>query len=396
MLHTFTRRELYDLVWSEPMSKLAKRFKISDTGLAKVCKKAGIPRPPRGYWAKKQSGKNVGRQPMPPRGIGMSDIVEFGGSHSFYGRDREAEILNSNPQESVFEDNLDELTKQVKAKIKRVTVPRDMTKAHWQIRKLLDDDEVIRQEQLSSKYSFSWKVPVFDDPIEKRRLRILNALFLAFARFGAKPSISGNEARDLSVTINDTHVSFELDTTTQKAGKHAHNYISQRGNSKKLRLTAPKGYPSKGNYWCWEDTDDLSLEKQLSEIAVEIVICAERRHRDWSQHQYDWQVKRKSDLIEKLRKRKEEAERQERECQLQLEKERVDRLLGEATALRQAMDIRAYVKAIQELTKSGVGSASIEEVAKWSDWATAQADRIDPVLSGTFLEAIHERDGEEG
>ena len=32
MPHTFTRRELYELVWSEPMQALAKRFAMSDRG----------------------------------------------------------------------------------------------------------------------------------------------------------------------------------------------------------------------------------------------------------------------------------------------------------------------------------------------------------------------------
>jgi hypothetical protein len=54
---TLTRKELYDLVWSEPMMRLARRYGLSDVGLAKICRKCDIPRPPRGYWAKKQVGK---------------------------------------------------------------------------------------------------------------------------------------------------------------------------------------------------------------------------------------------------------------------------------------------------------------------------------------------------
>jgi hypothetical protein len=37
-----TRSELYALVWQEPMTKLAKRFKLSDVGLRKICTKHGI------------------------------------------------------------------------------------------------------------------------------------------------------------------------------------------------------------------------------------------------------------------------------------------------------------------------------------------------------------------
>jgi hypothetical protein len=54
---TVTRKQLYDLVWSEPMRRLAMRYGISDVGLAKICRKHNIPRPPRGYWAQKEFGK---------------------------------------------------------------------------------------------------------------------------------------------------------------------------------------------------------------------------------------------------------------------------------------------------------------------------------------------------
>ena len=34
---TLTRKELYDLVWSEPMMRLARRYGLSGSGLAKIC-----------------------------------------------------------------------------------------------------------------------------------------------------------------------------------------------------------------------------------------------------------------------------------------------------------------------------------------------------------------------
>src|SRR5690242_18844299 len=58
-----SREDLYALVWSEPMSRLSKRFGLSDVGLAKACTRMMIPVPGRGYWAKKE----VGRSPRPTR-----------------------------------------------------------------------------------------------------------------------------------------------------------------------------------------------------------------------------------------------------------------------------------------------------------------------------------------
>lgn len=60
-----TRQELYDLVWTVPGRTLAQRFGISDVGLAKVCKKHAIPRPPRGYWARVQHGQKPRPAPLP-------------------------------------------------------------------------------------------------------------------------------------------------------------------------------------------------------------------------------------------------------------------------------------------------------------------------------------------
>jgi hypothetical protein len=58
-IQRISRRELYDLVWSESITAVAKRFGISDRGLTKVCRRSDIPAPPRGYWAKIAAGADV-------------------------------------------------------------------------------------------------------------------------------------------------------------------------------------------------------------------------------------------------------------------------------------------------------------------------------------------------
>lgn len=82
-IQSFTREELYQLVWSESMIQLAKRFGLSDVGLAKACRRAAIPVPERGYWAKRQAGKPTIQQALPPRGPGVHDDVEFGSGNSW-------------------------------------------------------------------------------------------------------------------------------------------------------------------------------------------------------------------------------------------------------------------------------------------------------------------------
>lgn len=53
MSKQFSRQQLYDLVWSEPMYQLAKQYDISDRGLAKACAKSNILVPERGYRPKR-------------------------------------------------------------------------------------------------------------------------------------------------------------------------------------------------------------------------------------------------------------------------------------------------------------------------------------------------------
>ncbi|KFG90030.1 hypothetical protein BV98_002203 [Sphingobium herbicidovorans NBRC 16415] len=66
MARTFTREEFYLLVWSKPLTHLAKEFALSDVALHKICKKHDIPHPPLGWWAKKAAGKAVTQTPLPP------------------------------------------------------------------------------------------------------------------------------------------------------------------------------------------------------------------------------------------------------------------------------------------------------------------------------------------
>lgn len=56
--------DLYELVCSEPILSLAKRFGLSDNGLRKRCKTMLVPPPPAGSWQKKKSGQKVKRPPL--------------------------------------------------------------------------------------------------------------------------------------------------------------------------------------------------------------------------------------------------------------------------------------------------------------------------------------------
>lgn len=70
------RRRLYDEVWAEPMVVVAKRYGLSDVGMAKLCRRAQIPVPPRGHWAQLRAGKHTSKRALP--GVDDKDVARVG------------------------------------------------------------------------------------------------------------------------------------------------------------------------------------------------------------------------------------------------------------------------------------------------------------------------------
>lgn len=68
-LITLHRDELYEKVWTIPMSTLCKAYGLSDNGLRKICKKMNIPTPPLGYWAQIQHGQKIPHRALPYAGL---------------------------------------------------------------------------------------------------------------------------------------------------------------------------------------------------------------------------------------------------------------------------------------------------------------------------------------
>lgn len=63
----FDRTLLYEEIWREPAERVAARYGVSGAAIAEVCRCLRIPKPPRGYWAKKAAGQRTARRPkLPP------------------------------------------------------------------------------------------------------------------------------------------------------------------------------------------------------------------------------------------------------------------------------------------------------------------------------------------
>ena len=210
MSATLSRAELYDLVWSEPLRTLSKKFGISDVALAKHCRRANIPLPGLGYWAKKEAGKLVIQPALPLRALGQQEHLAFGPDERFSQQQQEERLL-STPIEPPpeFTDGFAEVFARAKAQVGKIRAP-SLSRPHPIVARLFQDDEKRRQKQAASSYPSFLDNPIFDNPFEKRRLRVMNAIFLSLAQAGCVCSARGKEANELTVMVADSPVHFSV------------------------------------------------------------------------------------------------------------------------------------------------------------------------------------------
>lgn len=159
MNYSFSRQDLYDLVWAELVSVVAKRFGISDVGLAKLCRRHDIPLPPRGHWAKVAAGKRTGSRPeLPQRGIAMPDDISDD-EHDWRRFDERPDEIPI-PPEPVFIQPLEDVVVRVQKLVERVTVSRSLEQPHALIAKVLAQDEARREKQRATGYSWDGRCSI--------------------------------------------------------------------------------------------------------------------------------------------------------------------------------------------------------------------------------------------
>ena len=70
-----TRAQLHELVWSKPITEIARQFGIRDQHVARACDRADIARPRAGYWQKVGHGKTVHRLELSNDRFAETDVV---------------------------------------------------------------------------------------------------------------------------------------------------------------------------------------------------------------------------------------------------------------------------------------------------------------------------------
>jgi hypothetical protein len=375
-----SRRQLYDLVWSEPLRTLSIRFGISDVALKKTCQRASIPSPERGYWARKEAGKKTLVPRLPERLPAMEDEVLLGGGPQYgYRRWTREELLSPTPPPPEFNASLEAVRKHIAKIIGSVAVSRNVRVWHPAIQSLLKEDEARREEQHA--FSSSGDKHFFDSPLERRRLRLLNSLFTSIGKFNGT-ALPEKDARKASLSFYNQHLILSL--APSKEVPRRNGTAPNKNGENRLILSILESWGSDKEMRAWQDDDHSKLERKMTEIAVEVVLLAEVRYREAVVRQYHWRIERKAEFEEEDRRRLIEAERTNRERLKRLEEARVNHLLSDAAAFQQASAIREYVAKIQRAQSLSL-TVSTEELQRWIEWALAQADRIDPSIGDAFV-----------
>lgn len=361
---SFTREELYDLVWSEPMIKLGARFGISGNGLKKACKRANIPVPPQGYWNRLQAGHEVTKAPLPPANGGAPAKVTI---------DPPGQRPTPPPPPPV-PASVQEKIEAERQSGKPVIVPKTFSSLHRIVDGWVQDS---RREARHDAWSRGL-TPIDNTDLDKRRLRILSALFKALEARGYKLNAGESYRRAVQIGIGHEKLEVTLEEpirqvrrslTDEEKGWYGYSVASQKWTQEKvptgeliLKIKEAERYSTDKE---WRETAEAPLEEKLSDVVAEIAGMFEAIR-----------LRRQREAEEQERRRKVEEERHLAEMERKREKIRYRGLIGDCGDWRKAADIRAFVATVEA---SPLASSNADAFAKWKLWALAHADRIDPL-----------------
>lgn len=318
------------------------------------------------------------RAKLPPRGPGMPDELALGEAPTTYRPyDPEKVLAEPEPRRPAVPEPLEAVRERIVRQVGRVTCPRDLSQPHPAVRRLLDADEKRREKHRANPWG-DWYAPWFDSPFERRRLRILNGLFLGLARCGTKAEIGPQKGRPLTAYVGAQQVAFLLDHPAARKNRHG-EWEVRAGREDELKLVIG-GELEAPDAPYWSDSEHGKLESLLSEIVVAVIVQGEVLHRERTLGLFQWRLEQRERAAQDLRRRAEEAERVARERRAREEQQAREALLKQARNHREANEIRALVSAtVDRLAAQEPADARAPAVADWSSWALSVADRLDPI-----------------
>ena len=354
-----TREELYELVWTTPLTTLAKNYNISDNGLRKICIKLAIPLPKSGYWSKIKFNKPVKKIPLPKNQEVNQEI--------------KLEIRDENVFiEEHFQTAFNRLKKEIETNYK---IPNKT------LEKLIKPHPLIKaaKEDLKNyKHPNGW---MFKENIRYTSPNILNievskeSVFKALCFMDA--FIKLIEKRKHSIQINGYHsevIIFEERITIKcreilkrmKIKKEHFGYISERNELVPSGMIA---FEMGRSYWKreWRETSKQPLETKLPNIIASLELNAKRLKEERIESE-KWHIE-----YEKNQKIEEEQKRL-------FEKEINDfkTLKINAKRWKDSTDLFNYINAIE--TNAINTNTLTEELKIYIKWAKDKADWYNPII----------------
>ncbi|MER9526660.1 hypothetical protein NKI96_24340 [Mesorhizobium sp. M0292] len=372
--------DLIAFAWSAPMRDLAAKLELSDVGLKKLLTRCGVASPPQGYWNKIRAGKRVPALPKaPPRRPG-----EFGRA-SVDARFKKvltiATPLASNGPfaSALVPEDLDELDAQELKAIGKVSVPQTLDRPHKGLVQILKQE--LRRRDKNAGRQWTFDKPKFDNALGKRRLRILNALFLALSKRGHDGDAYEHDGEiHARAIIGDTPLGLDIQIVGSHRTVRHQGYLRPApdlSTSTPLALQLDPSFDRKATI-SWQDDGDTKLESRIAEIAAAIIVAGEKKFRLGLR---EAEKRAERERIEKENRRQEQL--------AQLNQQRLQNLRTSGELLRQAEDIRSLVERVRSAIDDGSVAINAATLEAWHEWPLAEADRLDPVRSGQIMTHLH-------
>lgn len=362
------RQALYDQVWAQPMTKLAKEYGISNVALAKIFKKLNIPYPWRGYWRRKETGKAVKQLPLPANSDPAKQVVTI---HRTIRPEAVAQMSEDTSQRVAAEQ----------APEQKIEVPDRLTKPH----RLLSEHLTEWRSPKVDEYGAIWSGNIRQLNIRvsskglSRALRIMNTLFSALEARGYPVGIQEGYKKSLGVRINGQPVEFGLEEKFQRIerpedksrrpdpwGYRRYEYVPT--GTLILKITE---WGADGLQKTWSDGKTSKLESSLNDFVVGLLKVAEAAKARRLKQEQEEQLRREA-----------ERRRQEEESKRQEELARRQRLEQEAASWVKAQQLRAYLVALKDMLIAKHGEIqSGSQADQWLAWAHQHADRLDLLVN---------------
>jgi hypothetical protein len=376
------RCRLYELIWSEPVSRLAERFGYSDVGFSKLCQKLNIPVPQRGHWARVSAGQDI-RKPRlsPPNSmqahfritpLSEEERQKFLGKRSQRASTRRAVAAG---QASPIVSRLHPLANAAKQRLGRKegwSNPKGLRSAPTEVLDIeVTEGTLDRAANIASTLLLSLEqlgATIEIDPKKGRSLMDLRG-----ARLGLKISESVTRSPHQPTPAEERAVKRYRDSFRWETESVPYPQIPQYDFTPTGLLTITAlGWPERN----WRDTKRTQLEQRIPEAVSGIVALAEEvRDREAEAARKKAAHARKVEIYQAEIKRRAD----ERAAYLTLR--------AEARQWAAANQLRSYIQAQEDAARRN--GLLTTEMALWLEWAARKADWIDPtvLVSDAILDA---------